>query len=78
MSSDFNYAGEDFRGANIPRRQQPMDLDRVTQYAINLIPINGKPYADDETAWYELNNVIDDEDMQADNGITIPDQNEDI
>lgn len=46
--SDLGNSGEDIRGSNIPKRQQTESLDQVTQYAVQMIPINGKPYAVDE------------------------------
>ena len=65
----MSFPGEEIRGPQIPRRQQPEDVDLVTQYAIQMIPINGKPYAVDESMWIEDPSGLDNDMNQDRNDI---------
>lgn len=53
MGRDTGFEGEDIRGPNIPRRQQPEDLPLIEQYAIEMIPLNGKPHIVDESMVFD-------------------------
>jgi hypothetical protein len=51
--SSGDFPGSEIRGSDIPKRQQPESMDLVTQYAIMMIPLNGKPYAVDEEMLFD-------------------------
>jgi len=51
MSTPF--VGEEIRGSDIPKRQQPELLPAIESYALMMIPLNGKPYAVDETMIFD-------------------------